>query len=142
MPPASWPSAVSFSDWWSWLSSSRWAVMSRTIAIRPSRLPPRPRSAESVTASAAGRGCAPRGAVSNWCRDWPSVSQALAPAYSAAGRKSITGRPSASSFARPKMRSAAGFQPSTRSAAVTEMIASPAEAMRCSSERFVSAISP
>jgi len=54
------------------------------------------------------------------------------------------GRPLACSAVRPKIRSAAGFQmrPSMRSSGETEMMASPAEAMSCSSERFVSVISP
>src|SRR5437867_783193 len=54
IPPASWPSAVNFSDCWSWFSTSRWAVMSRTIAMRPSRPPWRLRRPDRVTASAAG----------------------------------------------------------------------------------------
>jgi hypothetical protein len=72
----------------------------------------------------------------------PSISLRRAAAYSGAGRKSVTGRPSASVLARPKTRSAAGFQPSMRSEVVTDTMASPAEAMSCSSERLVSAISP
>ncbi len=51
------------------------------------------------------------------------------------------GRPEASAAVRPKMRSAAGFQPSMRSVTPTAMMASPADAMSCSSERLVVAIS-
>src|SRR5215467_5010727 len=50
MPPATWPSAVSFSDWCICVSSSRWDVMSRTMARRPSTRPSRPGTPESVTA--------------------------------------------------------------------------------------------
>ena len=56
-PGERWPRAVSFSDWCSCFSTSRWAVMSRTIAIRPSSPPWRPWSADKVTASSTGRGC-------------------------------------------------------------------------------------
>ncbi len=136
MPPASWPSAVSFSDWWSWLSTSRCTVVSRTMAMSPSSAPWRPRSPESVTASAGGP------TTSNASMGAPSTSLRRAAPYSAAGRKSVTGRPSASALARPNTRSAAGFQPSIRSAVVTDTMASPAEAMSCSSECLVSAISP
>ncbi len=51
-------------------------------------------------------------------------------------------RPRASADSSRKMRSAAGFQPSMWSSALIEMIASPADAMSFSSDRFVSAISP
>ncbi len=50
IPPAICPSAVSFSDWCICASSSRWAVVSRTIASMPSMVPSRPVSDERVTA--------------------------------------------------------------------------------------------
>src|SRR5439155_640324 len=50
--------------------------------------------------------------TSNWCIACPVVSRRLASAYSPAGRTSVMGRPRASVDASPKVRSAAGFQPS------------------------------
>ena len=142
MPPASWPSAVSFSDWWSWPSISRCVVMSRTIAMSPSRPPWRLRNPDSVTDSVSGRGRPWARLISNASRSAPWLSLRRPAPYSRSGSSSVIRRPSACSAERPKVRSAAGFQPSTRSSAVMVMIASPAEAMSCSSERLVSAISP
>ena len=54
----------------------------------------------------------------------------------------MIGRPIACAAVQPKMRSAAGFRFSMRSSGETEMMASPADEIVCSSRCLVSAISP
>jgi len=55
---------------------------------------------------------------------------------------SVIRRPIACTALQPKIRSAAGFHFSMRSSGESEMMASPADEMVCSSRCFVSAISP
>ncbi len=80
MPPASCPSAVSFSDCWSWASTSRCTVMSRTMAMSPAISPPRPRTADSVTARDMGRAPSRATLTSKACMAEPRVSRLRASA--------------------------------------------------------------